>query len=100
MPPLQRTVAFEQMNRAAVGVGEHLDLDVTGPRGVFLDQTLVVADTGGRLAPTGGQGLGEVLGGADLAHALAAAAGHGLDQHRIADLVGFGLQAGLGLVLA
>ena len=54
---------------------------------VFLQQHAVVAEGGGGLAPAGGQRGVEILGALDPAHALAAAAGHRLDQHRIADAV-------------
>jgi hypothetical protein len=32
MPPLQRAVALEQVDDVAVGVAEHLHLDVVGAR--------------------------------------------------------------------
>ena len=55
---------------------------------IFLDQHARIAEGGLRLALRGFQRGLEVGVALDLAHALAAAAGHRLDQHRIADLVG------------
>ena len=76
------------MDRVAVRVGEHLHLDVARRGDVFLDQHARVAERRLRLALRAferGLELGVLV---DAAHALAAAAGHRLDQHRIADLVG------------
>ena len=53
-----------------------------------------------RLAHAGGERVLEVGVALDPAHALAAAAGRRLDQHRIADLVGLALEEGRVLVLA
>ena len=47
-----------------------------------------------RLAHAGGERVVEIGVALDPAHALAAAAGHRLDQHRIADLVGLALEEG------
>ncbi len=55
---------------------------------ILLDQHMVVAERRGRLALAAGQCIDEVLAALDLAHALATAAGAGLDQHRVADAVG------------
>jgi hypothetical protein len=43
MPPLDRAVALEQMDRVAVPVGENLDFDVARPLQVFFDQHAVIA---------------------------------------------------------
>ena len=48
----------------------------------------VVAERGFRLGLRAREALGDLAGGMRDAHALAAAAGRGLDHHRIADLVG------------
>ncbi len=69
-------------------VAKNLDLDVPGIDDEFLDEHAIVAERRLRL------GLGEVEAFSDLslrmrdAHALATAAGGGLDHHGIADLVG------------
>jgi len=97
---LQRAVALEQIHRAAVAVAEHLDLDVARPGQVFLHQHGVVAKGVPGLAPRGGQGLGEFSGTRHHAHALAAAAGGGLEQHRVAHGVGGLFQRRFILVFA
>ena len=48
--PLHRAVAFEQINRVAVSIGEHLHLDVTRAREILLQQHALVAEGGGCLA--------------------------------------------------
>ena len=82
-----------QVDDIAVGVAEDLHLDVARAGDVFLDQHARVAEGGLALALGRGKAVGEVLGAVDLLHALAAAAGDRLDQHRIADGVGFLAQA-------
>ena len=67
---------------------------------VALDQHAVVAEAGGGLALAGGQRVEEGAGRFDHAHALAAAAGAGLDQHRIADGVGLRLEELRVLIVA
>ena len=54
----------------------------------FLDQNGIIAKGGPGLAHGTGQRIGEILGRINLAHALAAAARHGLDQNGIADRIG------------
>ena len=85
---LQRTIALVEMDGVAVAVGEDLHLDVTRRVDVFLDQHALVAEGRFRLALGSGERRLEIGVAVDPAHALAAAAGHRLDQHRIADLVG------------
>ena len=85
---LQRAVALEEMDDVAVPVGEDLDLDVARRQHVFLDQHPRVAEGALRLALGARERRLEIGRLVDPPHALAAAAGHRLDQHRIADLVG------------
>ena len=97
---LHRAVALEQVDAVAMAVAEDLDLDVPRPQHVLLDQHMLVAEGVLGFALARGQRGLEVLRLVDAAHALAAAAGTGLDQHRIADgrrLVG---QEGRLLVVA
>ena len=85
---LDRAFALAEMDDVAVLVAEHLNFDMARLLDIFLDEHAVVAEA--RL----GFGLRRVEALLDLfaaigdAHALAAAAGRGLDHHRIADLVG------------
>ncbi len=85
-------LALVEVQGMAVRVGEHLDLDVARPLQVLLDQHAVVTEARRRLALARGQRGGELARRVDHPHALAAAAGAGLDQHRVADAIGFALQ--------
>ena len=100
MPPLQRAIALVEMDGVAVLVGEHLDLDMARRRDIFLDQHAIVAERRRRLAHRAFERLVEIGVPVDAAHALAAAAGDRLDQHRIADLVGLALEELRILLLA
>ena len=95
---LHRAIALEEVDRVAVRVGEHLDLDVAGRGQVFLDQHAIVAEAGFRFALRGSERRGEVGGTLDDLHSLAAAAGGRLDQHGVADRARFAreLPAGPG----
>ena len=88
MTALQRAIAFAEMDRVAISVGENLDLDVARRGNKFLDQHPAGAE--GRLAFADGafergREIGVLF---HEPHAPPAAAGRGLDQHRIADFVG------------
>jgi len=82
---LHRAVALEKMHHVALGIAEYLHLDVARPLQVFLDQHAIVAEAARRLALARSQGVREFGCAAYDAHALAAAARAGLDQHRPAD---------------
>ena len=86
--PLDRAFALAEMNDVAVLVAEHLDLDMARLLDIFLDEHAIVAEARLGLAPRRGEALGDLLGAIGDAHALAAAAGGGLDHDRIADLLG------------
>ena len=92
MAALQRAVALVEMNDIAVPVAEHLHLDVARRGDVFLDQHARIAERRLRLALRALERRLEIGVLVDAAHALAAAAGDRLDQHRIADLVGLLLE--------
>ena len=94
--PLDGAFALAQVDDIAVAVGQHLDLDVARLLDVALDKDARVVEGLLRLLAAGGQGRLHVLGLADDAHALAAAACGRLEQDRVAHLLG-DLQ-GLGLV--
>ncbi len=85
---LDRAFALAEIDDVAVLVAQHLDLDVAGIDDELLDEDAVVAER------SLGLRLGEVEALGDLGrrmrdpHALAAAAGGGLDHHGVADLVG------------
>ncbi|CAD5264747.1 conserved hypothetical protein [Bosea sp. EC-HK365B] len=85
---LDRAFAFAEINDVAVLVAQHLDLDMAGVDDELLDEDTVVAEGGRRLRLGAGEALGDLSRRMGDAHALAAAAGRGLDHHGIADLVG------------
>ena len=97
---LQRAIALEQVDDIAVAVAEHLHLDMARALDVFLDQDMGIAEAGRCLALARGERVDEVRWLFDQPHALAAAAGHRLDQHRIADLGGLAGQVFRLLVFA
>ena len=94
--PLDGAVALIEMNRVALPIGHHLDLDVSRLNDELLDVDASFAESGFRLHACGVECPTQ----ADIvvhdAHAPPASARHGLDDDRIPDLVGE-LQ-GLGLV--
>ena len=84
VPPLDRALALAQVNHVAVAVAEDLDLDVARPVDQLLDVDLRIAERAlgfARGVAKGGFEFGFAI---HAAHALAAAACHGLQQDRIA----------------
>ncbi|GAA4115104.1 hypothetical protein GCM10022215_13700 [Nocardioides fonticola] len=82
MAPLTGAVALAEMHHVPVGVGEHLHLDVPAALDVLLDQQGAVAEGALGLAAGRDHRLLVLLGGPHDAHALAAAAGGRLHEHR------------------
>ena len=82
---LERAVAFEQVDDLAVGIAEDLHFDMPGREDVLLDQDMVVAETGRRLALARGERIGKLGRVVHPPHPLAAAARNRLDQDRIAN---------------
>ena len=89
---LRRAFAFAEVDRAAVRVAEHLDLDVARMLDVAFQQHAIAAEGVRRLALAALQARREFFRAAHDAHALAAAAMRSLDHQRIADAIGFALQ--------
>ena len=83
---LDRAFALAEMDDVAVRVAQHLDLDVPRLLDVFLDEDAVVGKARFRLARGGAEPVAHLRVGGGDAHALAAAAGRGLDHDRIADV--------------
>ena len=96
MAALQAALALTEVEHHAVGVGQHLDLDVPGAQHESLQEQGVVAECGGRLPSRRTQSGGQISGIIDAMHALPAAAGRGLHQQRIADAGGGGNQISVG----
>jgi hypothetical protein len=83
-----------------VVIAEDLDLDVARPLEVALEEQRVVAEGAGRLALGRLEGRRQLVRSPDDAHALAAAAGRGLDQQREADRQALAAQARDLLIVA
>ncbi len=97
---LDRTVALAEVDALAVGIEEHLHLDVSRALHVPLEHQPVVAERCGRLAPSSRQRVVEPVEVADDPHALAPAPGSGLDEKRQADRGSGLLEGTVGLVVA
>jgi len=80
------------MHDIAVGIAENLYFDMAGGLDIFLNQNVLIAKAAGRFALTAREGCIEISVGFHLAHALTAAAGHGLNQNRIANHARLGLE--------
>ncbi len=85
---LDGAFALAEIDGVAVRVGQDLDLDVPGLDHELLDEDAVVAEGAFRLRAGALEAVAHLRLRPGDAHALAAAAGGGLDHHRIADLVG------------
>ena len=88
MPPLHRALALAEVDRVAEPVGEHLNLHVARPIHEVLHVDGVVAERRFCLRRSLLEPLAHLFGVAGDAHSLAAAPRSGLEQHRVADLVG------------
>ena len=88
VPALDRAVALVQVNIVAEGVAQHLDFDVARFEHVFFDKDAVVVESILGFIDAGGKALEGFLVVEGDAQTLAAAAGRGLDHHRITDALG------------
>src|ERR1700722_20945504 len=99
---LKGAIALAKVNGVALRVAEHLNFDVAWLGEVLLQIHGIVAECGSRLDLGRTDRLGNVVGAVCDFHTAAAPAGGGLDDDRIADLVGdlarlgFVPNAGLG----
>ena len=82
---LHGAVALAQIHGVAVGVGQHLELDVARVFQELLHIHHGIAECRLRFALGHGDGVQERRLGVHHAHAASAAAAGGLDDHRIAD---------------
>jgi hypothetical protein len=83
MTPLQRALALPEVNQVSVLVTQNLDLDVPRPFQVLLHVERRIAEGVLRLRLGVAPSSVQLLLGTNHAHALAAPAGHRLQQHRI-----------------
>src|SRR5687767_11079972 len=88
MPPLNRTFPLAQVNGVSVFVSHDLEFDMSGPVDVFLDVAVRNSERVCRLRLGCLKGHGKIVPVAYDAHSSPTAAGNGLDNDRIADLVG------------
>nr|CRL53523.1 hypothetical protein CPGR_00802 [Mycolicibacterium fortuitum subsp. fortuitum DSM 46621 = ATCC 6841 = JCM 6387] len=86
MPTLQTAFPLPQVNHIAVTVGEHLDLDVTGPQYEPFQKEGVVAECGSCLSACTHQRRRKIGGLLHHPHTLATTARGRLDQDRETDL--------------
>ena len=93
---LDRALALAAGQHAAVRVAEHLDLDVARGRDRLLDVQRAVGERRHRLVRGLRVRVVELVRTVDEAHAPAAAAGRGLEEHGIAELVRRGARLGCG----
>ena len=100
VPALHRAIALAQVDDLAVRVGEHLHLHVARIEQRALDQQVAMAEAGQCLGARAGQRRRQLRGLLHQPHAAPAAAGHRLHHHRVADALGLGGEARLGLVVA
>ncbi len=81
MTPLQAALSLAEVDDVAVGVGEHLHLDVPRAFDQSLDQQRAVAERTLCLTLCGCNLGSEIVVGRDHTHALATATGRRLDEH-------------------
>ena len=82
---LQRTIAFAQMDGAAMAIAEHLEFDVARLGKILLDINGIVAKGGLGFGFGLAHQRGQAGGIVDHLHATAAAARSSLHQHRVTD---------------
>ena len=87
VPPLNGTVAVEQVDEAAVPVAEQLHLDVLGPLDELFEEHAAVAERTAGLAAGRFHRLGQFRRVADDPHAASAAAHRGLHDDRVRQLL-------------
>ncbi len=90
VPTLDGAVALTYVDAVAVTVDDDLDLDVAVVFEPLLEVQRIVVESGHGLRTADRHGLLQLPWRAHHAHALAAATGRWLDQHRVADAVGLG----------
>src|ERR1700730_6911280 len=85
---LDGTFAFAKMDDVSVLVAQHLNFDVTRIDDELFNKNPAIAESGFRFPARAGKIFSDLLTSGDDTHPPAAAAGRGLDHHRIADGIG------------
>ena len=93
---LQAALPLAEVQHGAMGVGEHLDLDMPGAQHESFQEERVVPEGRRSLAAGTGQCGRQFRGFLDPAHALTATTGGWFDQHGVADNGCRGDQIGVG----
>ena len=88
MAALDGTFAFAKMDDVSVLVAQYLNFDMARIGDKFFDKDPAFAESGFRFRLRAGKIFRDLLARGDDAHPPAAAAGRGLDHHRIADGIG------------
>ncbi len=88
MAALNRALALDEGDDGAVRIAEQLNLDVTGPWEQALEIDSRITEGRARLGAGSAERAEQPARILDDAHALAAAAGDGLDHQRVADICG------------
>ena len=88
MAALNGALALKKRSHVAVFVGQNLELDVARVLDELLHVQLAVAEGVGRLAEGRVEEIGQILRGAHDSHSAPAAAGLGLENDRVAHLLG------------
>ena len=90
MATLNRTLPLDERHDRAVVIAEQLNLDVPRADQAAFEVDGRIAKSGAGFRSRGADGIQQRPGAVDRAHALAAAAGDGFDEQRIADAGGGG----------
>src|SRR5690606_1760533 len=88
MAALNGTLPLPEIEAAPLSIRKHLNLDVTRLLHVTFDEDAFVAEAAARLVLCRAKTVADLLRSPGDAHALAAAAGRGLDHHRKTDFLG------------
>ena len=86
---LHRAITLKQVHIVAMHVAKHLNFNMPWALRVFFNQHVVIAKAARGFAFAGRERGVKIFRLVNRAHAFAAAAGTGLDQHRVADAICF-----------
>src|SRR3954447_2407066 len=89
VPALHRAITLAEMNRVAIAVAKHLDLDVAGIDDGALQDDGGITERALRLRPRAAERTRKSRAAPPQPHAAPAATGHRLDHDGEADLFGF-----------